>query len=61
MHFAGYAYPFLSVHTIQFLLQALFVPLVHRLGYDYADTDSTDISLLRTCAITQAAEARDSR
>jgi len=37
----------------------LFVPLVDRLGYDYADTDSTDTLLLRTCAITQAAQAKD--
>ena len=40
-------------------LQALFVPLVDKLGYDYTDEDSTDTSLLRTCAITQAAAAKD--
>jgi aminopeptidase 2 len=39
--------------------QALFVPLVNRLGYHYADTDSSDTLLLRTCAITQAAQAKD--
>ncbi|KAF5386636.1 hypothetical protein D9615_001831 [Tricholomella constricta] len=37
----------------------LFVPLVNKLGYEYLASDSTDTSLLRTCAITQAAGARD--
>lgn len=39
--------------------QALFVPLVDKLGYEYPDGESTDTSLLRTCAITQAANAQD--
>ncbi|KAF9466381.1 leucyl aminopeptidase [Collybia nuda] len=39
--------------------RALFVPLVNKLGYEYSDSESTDISLLRTCAITQAASAKD--
>ncbi|KAF8892603.1 leucyl aminopeptidase [Infundibulicybe gibba] len=39
--------------------RTLFVPLVEQLGYDYTDTDTTDTSLLRTCAITNAAAARD--
>ncbi|KAF8232360.1 hypothetical protein L208DRAFT_1272750 [Tricholoma matsutake] len=47
------------VDQINAFRRALFVPLVTRLGYEYADTDSTDTSLLRTCAITQAAAARD--
>lgn len=37
----------------------LFLPLVHQLGYDYSDTDSADVSLLRTCSIMQAAAAKD--
>ncbi|KAG5639615.1 hypothetical protein H0H81_010817 [Sphagnurus paluster] len=41
------------------VLQALFVPLVNKLGYEYSATESTDTSLLRTCAITQAAGAKD--
>ncbi|KAF9463935.1 leucyl aminopeptidase [Collybia nuda] len=39
--------------------KALFVPLVNKLGYEYSDTEPTDTSLLRTCAVEQAALARD--
>ncbi|KAG6821168.1 hypothetical protein H0H93_005388 [Arthromyces matolae] len=38
---------------------ALFVPLVEKFGYEYPTTDSVDRSLLRTCAITQAAAGKD--
>jgi aminopeptidase 2 len=50
---------FLSFGIYLYFSKELFVPLVNKLGYNYADCDSTDTSLLRTCAITQAAMARD--
>lgn len=39
--------------------QTLFVPLVEKLGYVYDDQESSDTTLLRTLAITQAAAAAD--
>ncbi|KAG6919995.1 hypothetical protein DXG01_013344 [Tephrocybe rancida] len=47
------------VDQLNVFRRALFVPLVNKLGYEYAATDSTDTSLLRTCAISQAAAAKD--
>ncbi|KAG6832427.1 hypothetical protein H0H87_001587 [Tephrocybe sp. NHM501043] len=47
------------VDQLNALRRTLFVPLVKRLGYEYADTDSPDVTLLRTCAISQAAAAKD--
>jgi hypothetical protein len=44
---------------IKYSLQALYNPLIQRLGYDYVDTDSADTTLLRTRAIHQAALAED--
>jgi hypothetical protein len=40
-------------------LQALYNPLVKRLGYEYFENDSADTTLLRTRAIHQAALAED--
>lgn len=37
----------------------LFVPLVKRLGYEYSDSETPDISLLRTLAVGQSTAARD--
>lgn len=51
-------HPMLVDHLNEFR-RTLFVPLVNRLGYEYTDVDSTDTSLLRTCAVSQAAAARD--
>jgi len=39
--------------------RSLFVPLVDKLGYDYTDADTIDSSLLRTCAVSAAAAAKD--
>ncbi|KAG6813612.1 hypothetical protein H0H92_009229 [Tricholoma furcatifolium] len=47
------------VDQLNALRRALFVPLVKKLGYEYSATDSADTSLLRTCAISQAAGAKD--
>lgn len=45
--------------NLKYSLQALYNPLIQRLGYDYVDTDSADTTLLRTRAIHQAALAED--
>ncbi|KAG5645001.1 hypothetical protein DXG03_007278 [Asterophora parasitica] len=47
------------VDQLNGLRRALFVPLVNKLGYEYSASESTDTSLLRTLAISQAAGARD--
>ncbi|PPQ65107.1 hypothetical protein CVT24_003068 [Panaeolus cyanescens] len=47
------------VDKLNALRRKLFVPLVEKLGYEYAPEDSRDTSLLRTLAIGQAAAARD--
>ncbi|KAG5354173.1 hypothetical protein C0989_003686 [Termitomyces sp. Mn162] len=47
------------VDQLNALRRALFVPLVEKLGFEYLATDSVDTSLLRTCAISQAAAAKD--
>ncbi|KAF8633724.1 hypothetical protein AX17_004382 [Amanita inopinata Kibby_2008] len=39
--------------------RGLFVPLVEQLGYEYEEGETADTTLLRTCAITQAALAGD--
>lgn len=36
-----------------------YAPLVEKLGYEYSDSDSADISLLRTLVISGAANAQD--
>jgi hypothetical protein len=41
--------------------QALYNPIVKKLGYEYSEADSTDTSLLRTRAIGLAAFAKDER
>ena len=38
-------------------LQALYKPLVDKLGYDYSDKDSTDTKQLRTLVVAGAANA----
>ncbi|KAF5391327.1 hypothetical protein D9757_002062 [Collybiopsis confluens] len=38
---------------------SLFLPFVKKLGYEYSDSDSPDISQLRTCAIEQCLSAKD--
>lgn len=40
--------------------QALYNPIVHRLGFEYLDSDSADTTQLRTRAIHHAALAEDS-
>ncbi|TFK74328.1 leucyl aminopeptidase [Pluteus cervinus] len=47
------------VDKINAFRRSLFVPLVGRLGYEYPDNESPEITQLRTCAITQAASADD--
>lgn len=37
------------------------MPLVNKYGYEYAASDTMDISLLRTLAIQQTASAGESR
>jgi hypothetical protein len=39
--------------------QTLYKPLVQLLGYEYSDSHSADMSLLRTRSISQAAAAGD--
>lgn len=39
--------------------RSLFVPLVKKLGYEYSESDSADITQLRTTAISHAASAED--
>jgi hypothetical protein len=45
--------------TLKVSSQALYNPLVKRLGYVYLETDSVDTTLLRTRVIHQAALAED--
>ncbi|KAJ8469486.1 hypothetical protein ONZ45_g16876 [Pleurotus djamor] len=47
------------VDSLNAFRRALFSPLVEKLGYDYADGESTDTQQLRTTAISQAARAKD--
>jgi len=49
----------LVILSSELLLQELFVPLVKRLGYEYSDSETPDISLLRTLAVGQSTNARD--
>jgi aminopeptidase 2 len=39
--------------------QALFTPIVDRLGYEFNESDSRDVKLLRKLAITQAAGGKE--
>ncbi|KAF8985615.1 leucyl aminopeptidase [Cyathus striatus] len=39
--------------------RALFVPIVKQLGFDYSNSEPTEVTELRTCAISQAAAACD--
>ncbi|EAU88167.2 leucyl aminopeptidase [Coprinopsis cinerea okayama7 len=39
--------------------RSLFAPIVEKLGYDFKDSDSRDVKLLRKLAISQAAFGRD--
>ncbi|KDQ59543.1 hypothetical protein JAAARDRAFT_33120 [Jaapia argillacea MUCL 33604] len=48
-----------TVDLLDDFTRALFAPLVKRLGYVYSETDSADISQLRTKAISMAASAND--
>ncbi|KAH7930860.1 hypothetical protein BV22DRAFT_1101563 [Leucogyrophana mollusca] len=47
------------VDNLNNLRQALFAPVVQRLGYGYSPSESSDITQLRTQAIGQAAAAGD--
>jgi len=47
------------VNGLNTFRRSLFGPLVKSLGYEYASDDSADTTLLRTLAITQAANAED--
>lgn len=40
-------------------VKGLFVPIVNRLGYDYAKGESVDVHELRTNAVASAANAGD--
>ncbi|KAJ7172678.1 leucyl aminopeptidase [Mycena filopes] len=51
-----------SPHTVDILrafVRSLFVPIVKRLGYEYAADEPTDVTLLRTLAISSAFGAKD--
>ncbi|KAF6764898.1 leucyl aminopeptidase [Ephemerocybe angulata] len=41
--------------------RSLFTPIVDRLGYEFNESDSRDVKLLRKLAITQAAGAKESK
>ncbi|KAF9533367.1 hypothetical protein CPB83DRAFT_845145 [Crepidotus variabilis] len=47
------------VDGLNTLRRALFFPLVLQLGYDYTNDESSDTGLLRTLAISQAANAKE--
>jgi len=49
------------VDKLNVFRRALFTPLVDKLGYEYKDGETSDITALRTCAITQSALAGDER
>ncbi|KAI0789033.1 hypothetical protein BC629DRAFT_1582206 [Irpex lacteus] len=53
-----YEYPQI-LEKLNAFRRELFVPIVDRLGYDYAKGESVDIHQLRTTAITEAANAGD--
>lgn len=39
--------------------RSLFAPIVDKLGYDFAESDSRDVKLLRKLAVSQAAAGKD--
>ncbi|KAF7304688.1 Aminopeptidase [Mycena kentingensis (nom. inval.)] len=45
--------------TLRAFSRTLFVPLVKNLGYEYAASEPTDVTLLRTLAISSALTAQD--
>ncbi|PFH48473.1 hypothetical protein AMATHDRAFT_65385 [Amanita thiersii Skay4041] len=49
------------VEKLDAFRRTLFMRLVEQLGYEHKDRESADTTMLRTCAITQAALAGDQR
>ncbi|KAF9050721.1 leucyl aminopeptidase [Hymenopellis radicata] len=47
------------VDNLNALRRSLFVPLVDKLGYDFPDSEPTDITRLRSCVVGEAAAAKD--
>ncbi|KIK68757.1 hypothetical protein GYMLUDRAFT_54326 [Collybiopsis luxurians FD-317 M1] len=47
------------VELLNELRRFLFKPIVSELGYEYSADEHPDVSLLRTCAITNASQAND--
>ncbi|KAJ7134962.1 leucyl aminopeptidase [Mycena crocata] len=48
-----------TVEILRAFIRSLFVPIVNRLGYEYSADEPTDVTLLRTCAISAALTGRD--
>ncbi|KAJ6623433.1 leucyl aminopeptidase [Mycena sp. CBHHK59/15] len=48
-----------TVSILRAFMRSLFVPIVKRLGYTYPSDELTDVSLLRTCAISAAMTGKD--
>ncbi|PFH47257.1 hypothetical protein AMATHDRAFT_198286 [Amanita thiersii Skay4041] len=49
------------VEKLDAFRRVLFMPLAEQLGYEHNDGETADTTMLRTCAITQAALAGDQR
>ncbi|KAJ7063121.1 leucyl aminopeptidase [Mycena amicta] len=47
------------VEILRAFTRTIFVPLVHRLGYEYSADEETDVTLLRTLAISSALMGQD--
>ncbi|KAJ7046577.1 leucyl aminopeptidase [Mycena alexandri] len=48
-----------TVDLLRAFVRSLFVPIVKRLGYEYSADEPTDVTLLRTLAISSAVGGRD--
>lgn len=48
-----------SIEILRSFIRSLFVPIVKRLGYEYSADEPTDITLLRTLAISAAVTGND--
>ncbi|KAJ7470561.1 leucyl aminopeptidase [Mycena latifolia] len=48
-----------AIDILRAFIRSLFVPIVKRLGYDYSADEPTDVTLLRTLAISSALTGRD--
>ncbi|KAF8921527.1 leucyl aminopeptidase [Mucidula mucida] len=47
------------VDNLNAFRRSIFVPLVDKLGYDFPDSEPTDITRLRSCVVGEAAAAKD--